>query len=100
MKSQRLSMENKAISPERIAQWMLHEFNKQGRLIQNTAARRIRASFGDTYVYRNKNHNWAIQQPILDEFRRITGNAVVWSRSTQLWRLRRPTDPAGTRMVK
>jgi hypothetical protein len=87
-------------STEEIAQWMLAEFNRHGRLIQNTAARRIRALFGEVYVYRNKNHNWAIQKPILDEFRRLTGNDVVWSRSNQLWRLRRPTDPSGTRMVR
>lgn len=34
-------------STEEIAQWMLGEFNKHGRLIQNTAARRIRALFGE-----------------------------------------------------
>lgn len=79
---------------------MFDEFYKHGRLVQNTAARRIRVLFGESYVYRNKNHNWAIQKPILDEFRRLTGDHVVWSRSSQLWRLRRPTDPFGTRMVR
>ncbi|MEP0872099.1 hypothetical protein NDA01_19980 [Trichocoleus desertorum AS-A10] len=87
-------------STEKIAQWMLDEFNKHGRLTQSIAAHRIRVLFGDSHVYRNKNRNWAIQKPILDDFRRLTGNGVVWSRSNQSWRSRRPTDPLGTRMVK
>jgi hypothetical protein len=56
--------------------------------------------FGEEYVYQNENHNWAIRKEILEEFRRLTPDGVVWSRSEQLWRKRREYDPPGKRMVK
>lgn len=84
----------------RIAQWMLGQFNARGRLAQSMAARMIRMQFGEQHVYKNKNRNWAINKPILEEFRLLTPVNVVWSRSSQTWRLRRPTDPPDSRMVK
>ena len=83
-----------------IAEWMLEEFHRAGRLSQKRAAREVRLQFGEQHLYKNKNRNWAINKPILDEFQRLTPQDTVWSRSRQLWRLRRPTDPADTRMVK
>lgn len=85
---------------QEIAKRMLDEVNKHRRLIQNIAALLIRILFGSTYVYRSKNHSWAIQKPILDEFRKLTGDDDAWSRSRQLWCLRRHTDPLDTRMVR
>ncbi len=87
-------------SPEEIAEWMLSEYSKANRLVQRAAARQIRQLFGEEHVYKNKNRNWAINKPVLDKFREITGDDVVWSRSRQLWRQRRETDPHDTRMVR
>jgi hypothetical protein len=88
------------IPAREIAQWMHEEYKKHDRLVQSYAAGQIRRRFGKEYVYRNKNGNWGINKPILDEFRKLTGDDTVWSRSSQLWRKRRASDPPSKRMVK
>jgi len=87
-------------SPVEIAEWMMEEFNKRGRLVQTYAVWQIKKRFGEEHIYKNKNHNWAINQPILEAFRTLTPDNVVWSRSRQLWRTRRDSDPPDARMVK
>ena len=83
-----------------IAQWMLAQYQLHNRLVQSTAARGIRANFGEHHVYRNRQRNWGINKGILEEFRKLTPNDVVWSRSTQTWRQRRESDPPDKRMVR
>jgi len=47
-------------------------------------------------VYRNNNGNWALTKPVLDAFRKLTtGDEIVWVRSSQLWRHRKPYDKPG-----
>lgn len=84
----------------KIAEWMLEQYNKHQRLSQSSAARGIRTEFGEQYVYKNKQRNWAINKGILEAFKRLTPEGVVWSRSTQTWRARRASDPQDTRMVR
>lgn len=87
-------------TPETIARWMLATFAEHGILIQARAAFQIRREFGEEFVYRNNNRNWAIRKDILDIFRSLTPDDVVWSRSRQLWRRRRENDPPDIRMVR
>jgi hypothetical protein len=83
-----------------IAQWMLREYHQRGeRLDQHWAANQIRLTFGEDHLYKNDNGNWAIKKGILDAFRKLTPEGVVWSRSDQQWRKRQHYDPAGKRMV-
>lgn len=81
-----------------IASWMESEFKRRGHLSQSTAAHYILRNYGADYVYRNRNGNYGIIKPILDEFRKLTPTNAVWSRSRQYWRLRKPGDPV-SRMV-
>ena len=83
-----------------VARWMLEQYHQRLRLVQATAARGIRTTFGEHHVYKNRQRNWGINKSILDEFRKLTPDDVVWSRSTQTWRQRRETDPPDKRMVK
>ncbi|WP_146910186.1 DUF6953 family protein [Arenimonas daejeonensis] len=83
-----------------VAQWMLEQYRRSNRLVQATAARGIRATFGEQHVYKNRQHNWGINKGILEEFRKLTPDDVVWSRSSQTWRQRRETDPPDKRMVR
>lgn len=89
-----------AVTAAEVAQWMLEEYSNFKRLVQRRAASRIRSLFGEEFVYRNKQRNWGINPDVLEEFRQLTPEDVVWSRSRQLWRQRRESDPEGTRMVK
>ena len=84
---------------KKIAQWMLEQLITRKHLSQRSAAHGIRTSFGTEHLYRNKQRNWAIKKPILEHFRTLTPENIVWSRGRQTWRFRRPGDPEG-RMVR
>ena len=84
----------------KIAEWMLEHHTQHQRLSQQTAARHIRVNFGEQHVYKNKQRNWGINKGILEAFKKLTPECVVWSRSTQTWRARRAGDPTDTRMVR
>lgn len=83
-----------------VARWMLDQYRRQSRLVQSSAARGIRMTFGEQHVYKNRQGNWGINKGILEEFRKLTPGDVVWSRSSQTWRQRRESDPPGKRMVR
>jgi hypothetical protein len=83
----------------KVAEWMLEEYKKSERLRQSYAARSILTLFGEQHVYKNKQRNWAINKGILDAFKKLTPEGVVWSRSKQAWRARRSHDPEDKRMV-
>lgn len=89
-----------------IAAWMLEQLEEGSglfaakRLRQTTVVRYIRQTYGDDFVYRNQRRNWAIVPEVLEEFRKLTPDDVVWSRGSQMWRSRKPTDPANSRMVR
>ncbi|HZP59769.1 MAG TPA: hypothetical protein VFB27_05545 [Opitutaceae bacterium] len=84
---------------QEIAKWMRSEYLKFERLVQSSAAWQIRQKFGERHFYKNKNHNWAINKPILDAFKKIRPKDVVWSRSDQTWRKRRQFDRSSGIMV-
>jgi hypothetical protein len=91
--------EKNTATAKEIAVWMLRQFEAIGWLRQSRVAVQILTKFGDKHVYRNKNRNYAINKDILVEFRKLTDENVVWSRSRQEWRKRRASDPPG-RMVR
>ncbi|POA17003.1 hypothetical protein C1886_24260 [Pseudomonas sp. FW300-N1A1] len=84
----------------RIAQWMLAEYRKQDCLPQSLAAREIRLMFGEAHVYRNRHGNWAVNKPILESFKALTAEYIVWSRGFQLWRPRTAQDPTDIRVSR
>ena len=87
--------------PLDIAHWMLETLEKVNFLYQHHTATTIKSRFGDKYIYKARKHSSGlyIKQEVLTEFRKLTENTVVWERSNQLWRKRRPSDPPG-RQVK
>ena len=88
-------------SPEEaeIARWMLQQYQVQGRLAQSTAALQIRGLFGQQHVYKTKNGSWAINESILEEFRKLTPDDTVWRRGAQTWQRRSQNDRLG-RLVR
>ena len=51
--------------------------------------------FGDDFVYINENGNLAIEKKVLNVFRKLTDDSVVWSRGERMWRLREENDEPG-----
>lgn len=80
---------------EEVAQRMVATLNETGFLTQKKAAREVREAFGEEFVYKNENKHWAIKPEVLDEFRNLTGDGVVWEQGVRRWRLRRETDKPG-----
>lgn len=75
-----------------VAQWMLAELRESGFLRQQDAVYDIERNFGKEFVYENDRGNMAIERDVLDEFKTLTGNSVVWERGERIWRFREEYD--------
>ena len=85
-----------------VAAWMVTQISPSGTLYQQSIAAKIRNIFGEDFVYRNKQRNWGLSPAVLKEFNKLTTtdeNDLVWVRSSQYWRRRKPHDKPG-RMAK
>lgn len=80
-----------------VADWMLETVMK-GTLYQRDAVEYIERHFGQRFIYSNENDNPAISTKVLDEFRHVSKDTVVWNRRERYWRLWQPGDPR-SRMV-
>jgi len=77
-----------------VAAWMCKQVMVRP-LYQDDAAWKIRRRFGKKFVYDNDYGNPAIDKALLEKFRELTGDDVVWSRSEKLWRKRTKSDAPG-----
>jgi hypothetical protein len=83
------------MTPLEIAEWMVAELAQRPTLYQSRVATHVRRANPDL-TYRNPNGNWALDKTILAAFRKLTpGDEIVWSRSGQYWRHRKPHDKPG-----
>ena len=64
-------------------------------LYQDTVVFQVIEKFGEKYTYTNQNGNLAIDKKVLKEFRKLTGDTVIWERGERLWRFREDYDEAG-----
>lgn len=81
--------------PKDVAKWMLEKLNNEDVLSQEDAVFEIEKNFGAEFVYENDNGNSAINKNVLEAFRKITGDDVVWERGEKSWRFREPYDEPG-----
>ncbi len=77
-----------------VAEWMLKQVSSKS-LYQDDAVWQIMKTFGKQFTYNNANGNPAISKGVLEKFRKISGDDVVWSRSERLWRKRTARDKLG-----
>jgi hypothetical protein len=82
-----------------VAGWMRAQVEAHGRLERRVAALWIRHAFGEEFLYRTRRGEGAIREEVLDAFRALATDGVVWSRGKRAWRRRRPSDPPGTRVA-
>lgn len=78
-----------------VATWMMDHIAGGRPLYQEHVARHVRQHVGEDLTYRNKNGNWALDKRINEAFKTLSGERVVWERSSQCWRLRRSGDKPG-----
>ena len=87
-------------TPKDAARWMQEKLeSSRGYLDQEVAAYGLRSVYGESFTYVNENGNLAINRSVLREFRLLTEDAVVWSRSERAWRRRHAGDLPGSRQA-
>jgi hypothetical protein len=79
-------------TPTEVAKWMFDELKRQDSLYQNVIAFDITKNFGGEFTFINTNGNLAINIDVLEEFRKITSNSVVWVKGERCWRFRQDYD--------
>jgi hypothetical protein len=84
---------------QEVAGWMRAQVEAHGRLEQQVATGCIRRRFGQEFLYRNRYGQGAIRAEVLEAFRALCPEGVVWSRRERAWRRRLPDDPSGSRVV-
>ena len=65
-------------TPKEVAQWMVHRLEESDELLQVDAVAEIESRFGDEFVYVSDIGEMSIDRRVLDHFRKLTGNDVVW----------------------
>ena len=80
-----------------VATFMVERLKADTYLHQETVVYEIQEKFGDDFVHINQNGNMAIEKDVLAEFRKLTGDDVVWERGERLWRKREAHDERGRR---
>lgn len=83
-----------------IACWMLAQIERHGQLERRQASTHIRREFGEQFIHRVRKGSGAIREEILEEFRALAPDTVIWSFRDQTWRWRNAEDPLGTRIVR
>lgn len=78
-----------------VAQWMLQELARVDYLYQNIVVYEIASKFGDSFTPINSNGNLSIRKDVLAQFKKLTGDNVIWERGERLWRRRQSHDEPG-----
>jgi uncharacterized protein DUF6953 len=79
---------------QKVAEWMLKELKRLGKLHQDTAVYEIAEQFGSQFTY-SDDGNLAIRIDIRAAFRELTKDSVVWVQKDRYWRMRMPGDEPG-----
>jgi hypothetical protein len=78
-----------------VAKWMLGRVNEGTYLYQEVVVYQVLEKFGEKFTYINENGNLAISKKVLAEFKKLSGNTVIWERGSRAWRLRTKHDSPG-----
>lgn len=81
------------------ARWMIDQLHRTGFLNQNEAAYGLKEEFGPGATYINRHGNLAINREILEKFRGLTEDSIVWNHAEKQWRFREDYDPEGKRGI-
>jgi hypothetical protein len=77
---------------EDVARWMLEEVKSTGTLEQEHAVFEIEHRFGEGFTYITDRGGNSINKNVLDAFRKLSGDDVVWARRSRYWRMRQAGD--------
>lgn len=83
-----------------VARWMSEQIESKKELYQEEAVWEIENLFGSKFVYENENGNPAINRRVLQEFRKLTEQTVLWERGGRFWRFRQAHDDPERRQTE
>ncbi len=65
-------------TPKEVAQWMVDRLEVSDELLQVDAVKEIESQFGNDFVYLSDIGEMSIDRRVLNHFRNLTGDDVVW----------------------
>lgn len=83
------------MTDKQVAEWMWETVKDGTYFYQEVAVYQILDQFGEQFTYTNENGNLAISKKVLAEFKKLSGDKVIWERGSRAWRLRNQYDSPG-----
>lgn len=83
------------MKPADVANWMLERISADGCLYQDDVVDYLVKSNAENLTRENSDGNLVVGTEVLDAFRRLTPDNVVWVRPDFYWRFRVPEDEPG-----
>jgi hypothetical protein len=78
-----------------VATWMLNALAADDCLYQDDVVDFLIRSKQESFLIENNDGNQVLSRPVLDAFKKLTPDNVVWVRSGFYWRYRVPEDEPG-----
>lgn len=75
-----------------IAKWMLNMLEKDGCIYQDDVVDYLIKSKEESFLIENNDGNQVLSKPVLEEFKKLTSENVVWVLSGFYWRYRVAED--------
>ena len=78
-----------------VSLWMKSQISKDGCLYQDDVVDYLIKAGEDSLLRENSDGNLVLDRRLLNEFRKITHDDVVWVKPDMYWRFRVPEDEPG-----
>lgn len=78
-----------------IANWMLSEIEKHGCIYQDDVVDYLVKAKAESFLRENSDGNLVIGREVLDAFKKLTEDNVVWVKPDFYWRFRVAEDEPG-----
>jgi hypothetical protein len=69
-----------------VAEWMLDTLKHDRYVDYKDVITRLQLSENDKFLHKNAKGVLSIDKEVLDEFRRLTGDTVIWDEKEKYWR--------------
>jgi hypothetical protein len=79
-----MSAEN-LVTPSEVAQWMLAELERRGRLDRDVTVCNIEQIFGHEFISDNEKGHPTIRGGVMKAFWRLAENAAFWDAKNRAW---------------
>jgi len=81
-------------APE-VSMWMRSQLENEGCLYQDDVVDYLVRAGAESLLRENSDGNLALERKLLNEFRKLTQDDVVWVKPEKYWRFRVPEDEPG-----